>query len=212
LECFLARLVASPYADHFVLKGGVLLAAYDTRRPTRDIDLQGQQISNDVESVLDAVRAVAAVPVDDGLVLDPKLATADSIREADVYAGVRMSLTGELSAALPRLLDGEIAIAGYPLPMVHAEKLVTAVQRGVANTRWRDLPTSTSSPASMTSAATTCWQPSGGLRDIATFGSLPCERCWTDTPNSPSDAGPPGDASNASTTGFPSGSVRSSIP
>ena len=39
---------------------------------------------------------------------------------------------------LPRLLDGQIVLAGYPLPMVHAEKLVTAVQRGVANTRWRD--------------------------------------------------------------------------
>jgi len=117
-------------------------------------------MSNDVESVLDAVRTVAAVPVDDGLVFDSAGATADSIREADIYTGVRVSLTGELSAArlafhvdvnvgdpvwpppqtvaLPRLLDGEIAIAGYPLPMVHAEKLVTAVQRGVANTRWRD--------------------------------------------------------------------------
>jgi hypothetical protein len=160
LEGFLARLVVSPYVDRFVLKGGVLLAAYDTRRPTRDIDLQGQRLSNDVESVLDAVRTIAAVPVDDGLVLDPDHATADSIREADIYMGVRVSLTGELSAArlafhvdvnvgdpvwpppqvvaLPRLLDGEIAIAGYPLPMVHAEKLVTAVQRGIANTRWRD--------------------------------------------------------------------------
>jgi hypothetical protein len=39
---------------------------------------------------------------------------------------------------LPRLLDGSIRVAGYPLAMVHAEKLVTAVQRGAANTRWRD--------------------------------------------------------------------------
>jgi hypothetical protein len=39
---------------------------------------------------------------------------------------------------LPRLLDGHLALTGYPLPMVYAEKLVTAVQRGVANTRWRD--------------------------------------------------------------------------
>lgn len=40
LEGFLARLAVSRYADQLVLKGGVLLAAYDTRRPTRDIDLQ----------------------------------------------------------------------------------------------------------------------------------------------------------------------------
>nr|WP_275941212.1 nucleotidyl transferase AbiEii/AbiGii toxin family protein [Planosporangium flavigriseum] len=27
---------------------------------------------------------------------------------------------------------------GYPIPMVHAEKVVTAISRGTANTRWRD--------------------------------------------------------------------------
>jgi hypothetical protein len=36
LEGFLARLAASAHADKSVLKGGVLLAAYDARRPTRD--------------------------------------------------------------------------------------------------------------------------------------------------------------------------------
>ncbi|PWR13899.1 hypothetical protein DKT69_18825 [Micromonospora sicca] len=40
LEGFLARLSQSPYADKLVLKGGVLLAAYAARRPTRDVDLQ----------------------------------------------------------------------------------------------------------------------------------------------------------------------------
>jgi hypothetical protein len=32
-----------------------------------------------------------------------------------------------------------IHLRGYPIPMVVAEKLVTAVQRGTASTRWRDL-------------------------------------------------------------------------
>jgi hypothetical protein len=36
LECFLDRLAHSEFADHFILKGGVLLAALDARRPTRD--------------------------------------------------------------------------------------------------------------------------------------------------------------------------------
>ena len=40
--------------------------------------------------------------------------------------------------APPRLLGGQIAITGYPLTMVHAEKIVTAVERATANTRWRD--------------------------------------------------------------------------
>ncbi len=40
---------------------------------------------------------------------------------------------------VPRLLGGEpIEIHGYPIHMVHAEKIVTAIQRGTANTRWRD--------------------------------------------------------------------------
>ena len=29
-------------------------------------------------------------------------------------------------------------VLGYPLAMIHAETIVTAVGRGVANTRWRD--------------------------------------------------------------------------
>jgi len=39
---------------------------------------------------------------------------------------------------LPRLLDGTLLIRGYPLEMVLAEKIVTALARGTANTRWRD--------------------------------------------------------------------------
>jgi nucleotidyltransferase AbiEii toxin of type IV toxin-antitoxin system len=42
LECFLDRLVHSSFAENFVLKGGVLLAALQARRPTRDIDLAGR--------------------------------------------------------------------------------------------------------------------------------------------------------------------------
>ena len=40
---------------------------------------------------------------------------------------------------LPRLLRTEpIRLIGYPVAMVLAEKIVTAMQRGTANTRWRD--------------------------------------------------------------------------
>ncbi|SCL28659.1 Nucleotidyl transferase AbiEii toxin, Type IV TA system [Micromonospora nigra] len=160
LEGFLARLAQSPYADNLVLKGGVLLAAYAARRPTRDVDLQGRWISNDSDQVLGIVCDIAGRHLDDGLVFDVPTATAQTIRDDDVYAGVRVSLTGRLSAArlafhvdvnvgdpiwpdpqpikLPRLLDGELLVTGYPLPMVYAEKLVTALQRGEANTRWRD--------------------------------------------------------------------------
>ena len=87
LEGFLTRLVASPYADTFVLKGGVLLAAYDTRRPTRDVDLQGHHLPNDIDHVLAVVREIVGMHLDDGLAFDAHTATADSIRDEDTYSG-----------------------------------------------------------------------------------------------------------------------------
>ena len=39
---------------------------------------------------------------------------------------------------LPRLLDDTLVVRGYPPEMVFAEKIVTALARGSANTRWRD--------------------------------------------------------------------------
>ena len=37
LEGFLARLAQTPFAERFVLKGGMLLAALGERRPTHDV-------------------------------------------------------------------------------------------------------------------------------------------------------------------------------
>jgi hypothetical protein len=40
-----ARLSTSDHASNFVLKGGVLLAAYDARRPTADLDTLARSIA-----------------------------------------------------------------------------------------------------------------------------------------------------------------------
>jgi predicted nucleotidyltransferase component of viral defense system len=160
LECFLDRLVHSKFADTFILKGGVLLAALDARRPTRDIDFAARAIENTIEKVLSAVRTIAAISIDDGMEFDSNSATAETIREDDSYSGIRVTLGGTLSRAVirfhvdvnvgdpiwpepqqisvPRLIDGVIVVRGYPLEMVLAEKIVTALERGTANTRWRD--------------------------------------------------------------------------
>jgi len=162
LEGFLDRLISSPHAPRFVLKGGVLLAAYDVRRPTRDIDLLGQRVANDSASLLEVVKDVAAIRLPDGLVFNTDSAAVGTIRDgtADEYSGVRVTLHCSLSTAkvvfhvdvnvgdpiwpaaqnviLPRLLGGQIDLMGYPLPMILAEKIATAIQRGTANTRWRD--------------------------------------------------------------------------
>jgi hypothetical protein len=161
LEGFLARLARSPYRERFVLKGGVLLAAFGTRRPTRDVDFQALHVANDTATVRALVIEVAGLVLDDGLVFNTQGARAETIRDEDEYSGVRVTMTASLARAqvtfhidvnvgdpvspapvlvsVPRLLGGDpLALSGYPLPMVHAEKLVTALQRGTVNTRWRD--------------------------------------------------------------------------
>ena len=100
------------------------------------------------------------LPRDDGLVLAPEHTRADAIRDDDEHAGVRDHLVYTLATAqlafhvdvnvgdpvhpepqdiyLPALLGGSITLRGYPMVTAMAEKIVTAMQRGAANTRWRD--------------------------------------------------------------------------
>ena len=61
LERVLARLQRTSYAEDFVLKGGVLLAAYALRRPTRDADMQAVGFPLD-EQHLRAVLEAGADP------------------------------------------------------------------------------------------------------------------------------------------------------
>jgi hypothetical protein len=165
LEGFLLRLGQSDHRHRFVLKGGVLLAAYQLRRPTADIDLAALQTTNDMESIRQDVIAIAstALPteLDDGLIFDLDDVTAQVIRDQDQYSGVRVRMAAALATArerfhvdinvgdpiwpspaeieLPRLLGQQpIALRGYPMEMVLAEKTVTALQLGIASTRWRD--------------------------------------------------------------------------
>jgi hypothetical protein len=107
------------------------------------------------------VADVLHIPVVDGLEFDTTQISASVIREAGDYSGVRVAVDAGLASArirvkidvnvgdpiwpepedidIPRLLDdGSVRLRGYPLHMVHAEKIVTAVARGQANTRWRD--------------------------------------------------------------------------
>jgi Nucleotidyl transferase AbiEii toxin, Type IV TA system len=92
LEGLLARLSISRYSAQLILKGGVLLAAYGTRRATRDIDLQARQMANEADKVLAMIQEIAAVATDDGLVFAAEAATARAIRQDDAYRGVRVDL------------------------------------------------------------------------------------------------------------------------
>lgn len=160
LEAFLDRLSQSPHRDQLILKGGLLLAAFGERRPTRDVDLQAQALTNDAENVRQVIIQIAGIVIDDGVEFDLESARADLIRDEDLYTGVRVSLGAALlTARLPfhvdvnvgdpitpspqpvsvsRLLGEEIVVLGYSISMVHAEKIVTAITHGTTNTRWRD--------------------------------------------------------------------------
>lgn len=160
LERFLARLVSSGERDRLVLKGGVLLAAFGARQPTRDVDLLAVDLDNDRDAVLALVLRIASLGMDDGLLFDTTGARSEVIRDDEEYAGVRVSMRCQLARAvvafhvdvnvgdpvwpaprtvdLPGLLEGSVRLLAYPIAAVHAEKIVTALQRGTANTRWRD--------------------------------------------------------------------------
>jgi len=160
LEGLLARLASSTQATDLVLKGGVLMAAFAARRPTRDIDLRASGLANDVAACEQLIRAIATIELGDGLHFDPSAVRGETIRDEDLYPGVRVRMDASLANAriaihvdlsfgdpispaaepidLPRLLGGSVRLLGYPDHMVLAEKIVTAIQRGIANTRWRD--------------------------------------------------------------------------
>lgn len=160
LEGFLARLTCSEHADDFVLKGGVLMSAFAARRPTRDIDFAASGFASDISSVEQRVRNIIKVHRNDGLLFDPYAVMGEQIREDADYTGVRVKITARLATAqvamhidvnfgdpvwpapteavLPLLLGGTLTLAGYPDHMVLAEKIVTAIERGEQNTRWRD--------------------------------------------------------------------------
>lgn len=161
LESFLRRLISSRHDERLVLKGGVLLAAFDLRRATRDVDLLALRTDNDPAVIERLIVEIVSVHVDDGVVFLLDTITAGPIRDDDVYPGVRAVLEARLASAriklsvdvhvgdpvvpapirtaVPVLLgDERIEVLAYPKSMVVAEKLVTALQRGRASTRWRD--------------------------------------------------------------------------
>jgi len=142
-------------------KGGTLLALFDTRRPTRDVDLAAVELERDAQNLHKVVNDVLAAAWDDGLTFDLAATTVETIRENDVYPSTRAKIEGRLATArirfhvdinigdplfpapqrvaVPRLLGGDpILLLGYRIELVLAEKIVTAIQRGTANTRWRD--------------------------------------------------------------------------
>ena len=161
LESFLRRLQQTSFRDDFILKGGVLLAAYMLRRATRDIDMQAVDFTLDESHINKMTQAVAEVDSDDGVVFSTQPTSIEQIRDDDEYSGLRVKLPARLATFtasvtldistgdpiwpapervhVPQLLGGDFEMQGHPLPTVIAEKSVTMLQRGPTSTRWRDI-------------------------------------------------------------------------
>jgi hypothetical protein len=100
LESFLRRVTQSRHRDRLVLKGGLLLAAFDLRRATRDIDLLALHTDNDPSAVERLVVEVASTEIEDGVVFLSDTVTTETIRDGDVYPGVRVVLEASLATAI----------------------------------------------------------------------------------------------------------------
>jgi hypothetical protein len=196
LEGFLDRLSSSPHAEHFVLKGGLLLAAYGARRPTRDIDFAALDVANDLDHVRRMINEITAIGREDGLEFDLDATRLEAIRDEEDYGGARVTIHGGLSTGviqfhvdvnigeplwpppdevdLPRVLGGPpIRVRGYRVELILAEKIVTALHRGTANTRWRDFVDIAAWPAT-TSTTLRWWNRFGGSPRTGKRRSIRC--------------------------------------
>lgn len=160
LESFLDRLRRSKHGHDFVLKGGILLAAYGVRRPTKDADANAIDADVTPEHLRRVVTDLATVHAGDGIIFDLSSITVQEIREHATYPGFRVRITATIGpwkrsstwdvstgdpivpeprlVVIERLLGDPLELLGYAAETTIAEKAVTILERGITSTRWRD--------------------------------------------------------------------------
>ncbi len=160
MERFLYRLAQSKFSELFVLKGALLLTAWQAplARPTMDIDFAGKT-SNDLSHIAELIGAVCDVAAEpDGIDFDRKLIDVRRIKEDAEFEGVRVRFQAKLGkAVIPMQLDigfGDVIVPGpaeityptlldFPAPVlcayskeaVIAEKLEALTVLGLLNSR-----------------------------------------------------------------------------
>jgi hypothetical protein len=194
LESFLDRLTRTSHAGDFVLKGGVLLAAYGARRPTKDADSNAIHADVTAEHLAQVVRDIAATDVDDGVVSDLDTISVQEIREQADYPGLRVRVavsigpwkgaaawdvsTGDpivpppRQVTIDRILGNPITLLGYAPETTIAEKGVNILERGITSPAGVTTSTSSSSRATE-STPTNCSTRHGPSHDTAASSSNP---------------------------------------
>lgn len=164
-ERLLFRISASPYKNHFLLKGSTLLFALDgfNARPTIDIDLLGEQISNDRTNLKMAFQKICSIEcADDGVVFDASSLELEPIAVEKKYPGTCVKVIahldtivqqisvdigfGDIVTPYPLSLDyplllpdiPSIELYAYSLETLIAEKFHTMVDRDESNSRMKD--------------------------------------------------------------------------
>jgi len=164
IERLLYRLSKSRHADDFILKGAQLFSLWTEKphRTTRDLDLlcQGSPELARLETVFRDLCEQQADPPD-GLTFGADSVSAETIREAAAYDGVRVLVGYEIGGArdrlqidvgfgdavvpapetvsIPALLDLPAAqMKAYPMEAVVAEKYEAMVALGMVNSRMKD--------------------------------------------------------------------------
>ena len=162
-ERFLARLEQSEYKRQFILKGALLLLAYDIPRvrPTKDIDFLGEQLSNQSDNIELAIRQITEIELEDGVQFHGDKIEIDEITKDADYAGLRVRLSasvggdyqrlqidigfgdvivhGPVEMSYPAMLDFEPPkVSAYSLESAIAEKLQAIVSLGIFGSRMKD--------------------------------------------------------------------------
>jgi predicted nucleotidyltransferase component of viral defense system len=164
-ERFLVRLCRSSHRDHFILKGGVLLAKHiDIGRETKDLDFSVRNIQSDINQLSKAMERIVSLDLADGFTFrDIQTEPLDHFHME--YAGARIKMQACLGKArLPLFIDlgfGDLVPAKeekimllasvkgalfednvhlpcYPIEFIFAEKLETVIFRGRENSRMKD--------------------------------------------------------------------------
>ncbi len=160
----LARLESSRHSDHFVLKGALSLFVRfgNAARPTEDIDLAAHDLPNTPEGVLEVMREICAVRLDDGLEFSLNSSSARAINEQLAYPGVTLTITATLGPSRanfqvdvsfgnaitpepvmlnfpPLVIPQSVRVRTYPLETVVAEKFAALAEIGEVTTRMKDI-------------------------------------------------------------------------
>ena len=161
MEGFLERVSVSEYHDNFILKGGMLVAAYTgiDSRATKDIDTTFRALTLKSENAQNVLEQIIQIDLDDNIEYD--IRGYDDIMEDFDYPGLRFTIGAKFDtidysfqidistddAITPNaveygyklmLEDRTISLTTYNLETLLAEKLQTIAARGAANTRIRD--------------------------------------------------------------------------